>query len=53
MNKNMLRFAIPFHIANYERLHKQKFKCLEEYGWKRAHIIRGENNLKQKITRKL
>ena len=50
MNKSMLRFAIPFHIANYERLHKQKFKCLEEYGWERAHIIQGENDLYDYIT---
>lgn len=50
MDKNMLRFAIPFHIANYARLQKEEFKRIEEYGWERAHIIQGENDLYDYIT---
>ena len=45
MKNNMLRFAIPFHIANYEKLQQEKFKEIKEYGWERAHIIQGENDL--------
>ena len=48
----MLRFAIPFHIANYDKLQKEKFKSIEEkkIGWERAHIIQGENDLYDYIT---
>lgn len=50
MKNNMLRFAIPFHIANYEKLQQEKFKEIKEYGWERAHIIQGENDLYDYIT---
>lgn len=50
VKQRMLRFAIPFHIANYDRLQKEKFKSIEEYGWERAHIIQGENDLYDYIT---
>ena len=51
VKQNMLRFAIPFHIANYDSLQKEKFKSIEEkYGWERAHIIQGENDLYDYIT---
>ena len=46
----MLRFAIPFHIANYEKLQKEKYKKIEDFGWERAHIIHGENDLYDYIT---
>lgn len=42
VKQNMLRFAIPFHIANYEKLQQEKFKEIKEYGWERAHIIQEE-----------
>lgn len=50
IKQNMLRFAIPFHIANYDGLQKEKFKSIEKPGWERAHIIQGENDLYDYIT---
>ena len=50
MKKNILRFAIPFHIANYEKLQKENFKRVKEFGWESAHIIHGENDLYDYIT---
>ena len=50
MKKKMLRFAIPFHISNYEEVNPEKNKTIEKFGWDRKHVIQGESDLYDYIT---